>query len=67
MDASVAATRDDIVNMLRSEKHRSRKGRSTFAMPTRGFDGESTEAHAVDAGRRKDEVASIKLLDDFTW
>lgn len=62
----MAATRDDIVNMLRSEKHRSRKHR-TFAMPGRRFDGDSTESHVHDSGRRKDETASLKLLDDFVW
>ena len=62
----MAATHDDIVNMLRSEKHRSRKHR-TFAMAGRRFDGDSAEMDVHYNERGKDETASLKLLDDFVW
>ena len=62
----VAANRDDIVNMLRSEKHRSRK-RRTFAMPNRGFDVEPSDIEPDDEGRPEDEAASLALLENFVW
>ena len=62
----MAATREDLVNMNRSEKHRSRKHR-TFAMPTTGFDGASVREPAENPVKQKNTAASRKLLDEFAW
>lgn len=66
MDLILAANRHDIVSMLRSKKHRSRKHR-VFAMPNTGFDGDSVRSPQDEAVQRKNTDAAEKLLEDFTW
>lgn len=66
MELILAANRHDIVNMLRSKKHRSRKHR-VFAMPNTGFDGESVRSPTEEAMQRENIDAAEKLLEDFAW
>lgn len=62
----MAATREDLVNLNETQKHRSRRYRQ-FAMTNTGFDGASVREPVENPAKKKNTAASRKLLEEFVW